>query len=69
MKTMNYQRVIKHGNSLAIVIPVGVCRELGIHRSDQVKLVLALKYNVRGGPAAMVLEIWPVVDNEEEIMC
>ena len=38
IKEMRYQKVIRHGNALAIVIPAAVCRELPIKRGDIVRL-------------------------------
>jgi antitoxin component of MazEF toxin-antitoxin module len=35
---MVYQKIIRHGNSLAVVIPVEVCRSVGFRLADDVIL-------------------------------
>lgn len=61
---MRYQRVIKHGNSLAVVIPAPMARELVIHRGDAVRLSV-LQKDIPGEAAKLFyLEIEPVVNDE-----
>jgi len=64
---MFYQTLIKHGNSLAVVIPAEVCRELKIHRGDGVKLKVLYASFSRSGGKAMYLEIYPIIDEGETI--
>ena len=59
---MRYQRVIKHGNALAIVIPAAVCRELEIHRGDVVRLAVGEKESKGGTSSWFYLEICPMVE-------
>ncbi len=35
---MTYQKIIKHGNCLAVVIPAKICRELKWKRGDYIEL-------------------------------
>lgn len=37
-KIMTYQRIIKHGNSLAVVIPAQIARDLGFKRGDYLEM-------------------------------
>lgn len=61
---MRYQRVIKHGTSLAVVIPAAMARELVMHRGDAVRLSV-LQKDIPGEAAKlMYLEIEAVVNDE-----
>lgn len=59
---MRYQKVIRHGNALAVVIPAAVCRELEIHRGDTVVLEVLQRPPYDELPASLYLRIEPVVD-------
>ncbi len=59
---MRYQKVIRHGNALAIVIPAAVCRELEIHRGDMVIINVLERGGVLDGTNSLYLEISPVVE-------
>ena len=41
---MLVQKIIKHGNSLAVVIPAQICQQLKIARGDFVVLMLPNQY-------------------------
>jgi antitoxin component of MazEF toxin-antitoxin module len=58
---MRYQRVLKHGCSLAIVIPAQVCRELNIRRADIVTLQVLSTEGVDEKIQRFYLEIMPVI--------
>ena len=58
--TMRYQKVIKHGNALAVVIPAAICRELGVHRGDYVSVIVLNRAEEKGGYDGLYLEITPV---------
>lgn len=58
---MRYQKVLRHGTSLAVVIPAAVCRELEIHRGDAVSLEVLSRPANRGSGSRFYLEIEPVV--------
>ena len=61
---MRYQRIIRHGNSLAVVIPAAMARELGVHRGDAVRLLL-LQRTIPGEAISLLyLEIEPVRNDE-----
>ena len=61
---MRYQKVIRHGTSLAVVIPAAVAREIDVHRGDVVVLSVLHK-KVGGAPTnALYIEIEPVVNRE-----
>ena len=64
---MRYQRVLRHGTSLAIVIPAAVCRELGIHRSDVVRLAVLSRGKSGTNPNLLYLEIEPVVEADKVV--
>lgn len=59
---MRYQKIIRHGNALAVVIPAAVCRELNIHRSDYVSVTVLNRAEQNGGNDVLYLEIAPVVE-------
>ena len=59
---MRYQKVIRHGNALAVVIPVAVCRVTGIHRGDVVRLVLLHTASSDEQGGHFYLEITPGVE-------
>lgn len=62
IKEMRYQKVIRHGNALAVVIPAAMCRELQIKRGDVVRLKV-LEWDVPGVEGStFYLEIEPVLD-------
>lgn len=61
---MRYQRIIKHGTSLAVVIPAAMARELGVHRGDAVRLQLLRKRIPGELTSLFYLEIEPVVNDE-----
>lgn len=61
---MRYQRIIRHGTSLAVVIPVSMARELGLHRGDAVRLVLLQRQVLGEDTSVFYLEIEPVVNDE-----
>ena len=61
---MRYQRVIKHGNSLAIVIPAPMAREASLHRGDAVRLSLLQKKIPGEQLQLFYLEIEPVVNDK-----
>lgn len=63
-KSMKYQQVIRHGHSLAVVIPVSMTRELGLHRGDAVRLVLLQRQILGEDTSVFYLEIQPVVNDE-----
>lgn len=54
---MRYQRVIKHGTSLAVVIPAPMAREINLHRGDAVRLSLLQKDIPGEGVKLFYLEI------------
>ena len=58
---MRYQRVLKHGCSLAIVIPAQVCRELNIRRADIVTLKVLSMEDADKGTKDFYLEVAPVI--------
>ena len=60
MNPMRYQRVIKHGNALAVVIPAAVRRELDLHRGDVVLLSVLHKHVGGLETNALYIEIEPV---------
>ena len=62
IKEMRYQKVIIHGNSLAVVIPAAVCRELQIKRGDMVRLVIFEQEIEDGEANSFYLRIEPVLD-------
>ena len=64
---MHYQRILKHGNSLAIVIPAAVCHELDIRRGDSIKLRLLDGNYKNGGPKVFYLEISPVIEEGDQL--
>lgn len=41
MINVQITKVIKNGNSLAVVIPINILRELGIKRGDQIVFAIA----------------------------
>ena len=57
---MTYQKVIRHGNSLAVVIPAQICRELKIYRSDVVLMEVLRRTDMRHGEREFYLKIVPV---------
>lgn len=58
---MRYQRILRHGTSLAVVIPAPMARELGVKRGDNVRLSL-LSEKVAGGETRLFyLVVQPVV--------
>lgn len=59
---MRYQKVIRHGNALAVVIPAAICRELQIHRGDAVALEVLLRGLGWAGVSRFYLEITPVLE-------
>ena len=61
---MRYQRVIRHGTSLAVVIPAAMARELGVHRGDNVRLSLLARTIPGEATSLFYLEIEPVVNDE-----
>ncbi len=63
-KEMRYQKIIRHGNSLAVVIPAEVCRELNIHRGDGIAIRFLSRSPGKEGPKGFYLEIMPVVESE-----
>ncbi len=62
MGNMRYQKVIRHGCSLAVVIPAAVCRELQIKRGDAVRLLVLARGFEEGVATSFYLEIEPVLD-------
>ena len=54
--------MLRHGTSLAIVIPAAVCRELGIRRGDVVRLSVLSRGKSGTKLSALYLEIEPVVE-------
>lgn len=62
MTFMQYQKIIKHGNAKAVVIPAAVCRELYIHLGDVVKLTTLSKAKYGSAGVVLYLEIVPVID-------
>ena len=54
--------MIKHGCSLAVVIPAAVCRELGIKRGYMVRLRVLGKWDFDDLVEVFYLEIEPVFD-------
>ena len=63
---MKYQKVLRHGHSLAIVIPVAMVSTLDIQRGDMVTLKTIQTERVEGQPVRFGVEIWPVVEQGEE---
>ncbi len=63
---MRYQKVLRHGHSLAVVIPVALARALDIQRGDVVTLKTIQTERVEGRPVRFGVEIWPVVEVGEE---
>lgn len=61
---MRYQRVIRHGTSLAVVIPASMARELHLHRGDAVRLSLMAKDIPAAGRTLFYVEIEPVVNDK-----
>lgn len=61
---MRYQRVIRHGTSLAVVIPAAMARELGVHRGDAVRLLLLTKRIPGEYNTLFYLEIEPVANDK-----
>ena len=59
---MRYQKVIRHGNALAVVIPAAVCRELQIKRGDMVRLAVLEREIEDVEFSSFYLEIEPVFD-------
>lgn len=62
MRIMRYQKVIRHGTSLAVVIPAAVCREVAIHRGDVVELEVLQGSHEGGSASFLYLVITPVVE-------
>lgn len=61
---MSYQKVIRHGNSLAVVIPAPMAREMNIHRGDEVRLQMLRKRIPGELMSLFYLEIEPVVNDK-----
>ncbi len=61
---MKYQRVIRHGHSLAVVIPAQMARELGVNRGDGVRLQLLAKGIPGEEMKLFYLEIEPLVNDQ-----
>ncbi len=61
---MRYQRVIRHGTSLAVVIPAPMVRELGVHRGDVVRLLLLQRQIPGEDTSLLYMEIEPVANDE-----
>lgn len=59
---MRYQKVLRHGNSLVVVLPAAVARELDIQRGDAVMLAVIEGERVDGVPVRFGVEIWPMVE-------
>ena len=59
---MRYQKVIRHGNALAVVIPAAVCRELQLKRGDMVRLAVLEREIEDVEFSSFYLEIEPVFD-------
>lgn len=57
---MTIQRIIKHGNSLAVVIPVEICRELKLNRGDHLELQLQKQVKGPGCPANFCIILWQI---------
>ena len=62
IKEMRFQKVIKHGNALAVVIPAAICRELQIKRGDVVRLQVLRRGGRDDPPSLFYLEIEQVLD-------
>lgn len=60
---MNYQKVIKHGNSLAVVIPAPMARECEIRRGDVVRVQLLVKKVPGEDTSLFYIEIEAVVND------
>lgn len=57
---MRYQKIIKHGNSLAVVIPVEQLREMALRWGDYVEVIVHSKGAARFSSATPTLMIWKV---------
>lgn len=64
---MKYQKVLKHGCSLAIVIPAQVCREVKIRRGDMVILRVLNRSGMSDGVQRFILEISPIIEEGEKL--
>ncbi len=62
--TMRYQRVIRHGTSLAIVIPAAMARELSLKRGDAIRLSLLAKRIPGESTSLFYVEVEPVANDE-----
>lgn len=57
---MRIQKVLKHGNALAVVIPVQQLRELDLKRGDNVQLQVLHRGPKEEQAPALRLIIWKV---------
>ena len=57
---MTIQRIIKHGNSLAVVIPANICRELELKLGDHLELQLQKQVKAPDCPANFCIILWQI---------
>ena len=57
---MRIQKIIKHGNALAVVIPVQQLRELGLKRGEYVELRVGPGRPFANNKQAIMLYLWKV---------
>ena len=57
---MTIQKIIKHGNSLAVVIPANICRDLELKLGQHLQLELRKQYKGPTGRSNFYIVLWQI---------